>query len=734
MKKILLGLLLATLASTGWGQAKFSYFGPVNGILKGSTTTWETTQAADTDVLILWSGTCSNTTYLRGDGICSTPPGTGGGTVNSVSQTVPAGFAIGGSPVTNTGTLAITYATGQTNHLVLGTGTAGQLGLIALTTADIPTIPLGSGVSGLLPVANGGTGIGTLTGLLKGNGTSAFSVAASADVIGLWTGTCSSATFLRGDGSCAAPAASGTVTSVGLSWTGSGLTIGGTPVTTSGTLAISGLLGVPAGGIGVGTLTGLVKGNGTSAFSAAAAADVYSLWSGTCSSATFLRGDGSCAAPGGATGANPTATVGPTANNGSSTNFMRADASPAFCLTCAFTQTGAWTFSPTAGVGVDINGVAGSYAAQVIGAVTTGQSFGLRIAAGTTGSDVALGIANQAASVNLAVVFGNGAFIHGFNGSTSTITGTSAGNVTIAAPSSGIAETINGAAGTNTLQIISGESATAQSAEIQVNRAGSTINQVGEGPGIQFFDTTNTTSTQLQMSGGQTELWQFNGAWNQIWAITSSRGMVINAPASGSGLQVAGVSNAYAETIFGSNTSGQSFGLKIDAGTTSSDLSLLIQNRTATTNYLQVFGDGGSVFGSPTGSDKGLGSINAQSIFVNNSAVCLASGTNCPGAASLHYAAATFSLSGSSCSVINGVGISTCTWAATGNATVFFTSGLFTSASTVNCVGTASGGSTTQFTNNTPSGSGGSVNTNVFTFNGAGIAVNGGFTLICLGT
>lgn len=43
------------------------------------------------------------------------------------------------------------------------------------------------------------------------------------------------------------------------------------------------------------TVTGLIKGNG-SAIAAAAAADVVALWSGTCSSATFLRGDGACAA------------------------------------------------------------------------------------------------------------------------------------------------------------------------------------------------------------------------------------------------------------------------------------------------------------------------------------------------------------------------------------------------------------------------------------------------------
>lgn len=59
----------------------------------------------------------------------------------------------------------------------------------------------------------------------------------SAQVIALWTGTCNSGTFLRGDGACAAASGSGTVTSVTVSSTGTSLTASGTnPITTSGTV------------------------------------------------------------------------------------------------------------------------------------------------------------------------------------------------------------------------------------------------------------------------------------------------------------------------------------------------------------------------------------------------------------------------------------------------------------------------------------------------------------------
>jgi hypothetical protein len=112
------------------------------------------------------------------------------------------------------------------------------------------------------------------------------------------------------------------------------LTLGGTPATallqaTSLTLGWTGTLAVARGGTGAGTLTGYVRGNGTSAFTAVATIPYSDITGG----------------PAAVTGANPTATIGLAAVNGSAGTFMRSDAAPPLSQAIAPTWTGAhqWT-------------------------------------------------------------------------------------------------------------------------------------------------------------------------------------------------------------------------------------------------------------------------------------------------------------------------------------------------------------------------------------------------------
>ena len=164
--------------------------------------------------------------------------------------------------------VVLTNATGLPLHAMANLGTTTTI--LHGNAAGDPSfgaVGLTTDVTGILPSANGGTGVnntatltlgsanqnwGTLgTGIVKNTTTTgALSNAASADVVGLFTG-CSGTLYLGADGACHAASGSGTVTSIA---TTSPIT-GGT-ITTTGTIACATCVVASSPGAGIAHFAG----------------------------------------------------------------------------------------------------------------------------------------------------------------------------------------------------------------------------------------------------------------------------------------------------------------------------------------------------------------------------------------------------------------------------------------------------------------------------------------------
>jgi hypothetical protein len=190
-----------------------------------------------------WSNFSTSTNYTAGTGLTLssfqfsiTPVGTAG-TYGSASQ-VPVFITNASGQVTSVTNTSIAIAG---NQITSGTIDTARLSGSYTGITGVGTLTAGSWTASTIGVAYGGTGVATLTGYVKGNGTSAFSASTtipSTDITGLGTMSTQNANAVAITG--------GTI---------SGLT---SP------------LDVPSGGTGAATLTGYVKGTGTSALTASA--------------------------------------------------------------------------------------------------------------------------------------------------------------------------------------------------------------------------------------------------------------------------------------------------------------------------------------------------------------------------------------------------------------------------------------------------------------------------------
>ena len=221
------------------------------------------------------------TTNGAGQTSWTTVSGGGGGSVTSVAASVPSFLTISGSPITTTGTLAITYnaavplptanggtgllAVGAANTVLTSNGTvlswqtpaAPGTGTVTSVAASFPAFLTIAGspitTTGTLAITLSGTALPTTSG-----GTGLITVGAAGTVLS------SNGTVLSWT-----PALAGTVTSVAAS-VPSFLTISGSPITTTGTLAITYNAAVPLpianGGTGlltIGAANTVLSSNGT---------------------------------------------------------------------------------------------------------------------------------------------------------------------------------------------------------------------------------------------------------------------------------------------------------------------------------------------------------------------------------------------------------------------------------------------------------------------------------------
>lgn len=196
---VLMALAIASSAALG---TLYPLFGPSTGLLKGSAGSPQTSAAAGSDVVAVFSGTCSTAQFLRGDGSCSnalstssnatltagtstanaTLTATNGGSNSQLQLISQNGHCFnpdnvhgclwtinsnGHLVLSSTGTLDTIWAidlSASSQSEDINLGSAGQIGINGATTTH-GYLGIGSTGMSYFPSNRGGTATVTLTGM-----------------------------------------------------------------------------------------------------------------------------------------------------------------------------------------------------------------------------------------------------------------------------------------------------------------------------------------------------------------------------------------------------------------------------------------------------------------------------------------------------------------------------------------------------------------------------------------
>ena len=156
------------------GLSSAQFLGSLStGLMKVTTTTGVISNGASADVITLWSGSCSSSTYLRGDGSCQTPAGGSGCTASGAAGVVQASNGASGCQATlatdNGTTLAYTGTGGvvapgftSTSSSISGFFECGQGTANGHATANTITLECPASVTAYERILPGASATGVL--------------------------------------------------------------------------------------------------------------------------------------------------------------------------------------------------------------------------------------------------------------------------------------------------------------------------------------------------------------------------------------------------------------------------------------------------------------------------------------------------------------------------------------------------------------------------------------------